>query len=219
MAVSKPVKLSVHAIKISSTPRFLRPFSTVAQNIFAAVQIKADGNVYCFLYDLPFTADMVVDRIQKNYGIDRFQRTLLPFFRHRQDLIRDPAYRSVRHRQPVDILNMRLNVAGRHAFRIHGQDLLFDILTDAGLVLFQKLRFKLPFSVTGNRNLDIAETGSQIFAAVAVPTIVRSLVLVVVFAVPKILIQFSLQTILHEFGNGFLEQVLDVVHAADVCHL
>ena len=38
---------------------------------------------------------------------------------------------------------MRLDVAGRHAFRIHGQDLLFDILTDAGLVLFQKLRFKL----------------------------------------------------------------------------
>ena len=32
-----------------------------AQNIFAAVQIKADGNVYCFLYDLPFAADMVVD--------------------------------------------------------------------------------------------------------------------------------------------------------------
>ena len=161
-----------------------------------------------------------MDRIQKNYGIDRFQRPLLPFFRHRQDLIRDPAYyRSVRHRQPVDILNMRLNVAGRHAFRIHGQDLLFDILTDAGLVLFQKLRFKLPFPVTENRNLDIAETGPQIFAAVAVPAVVRSFVLVVVFAVAKILIQFGLQTILHEFGNGFLEQVLDVVHAADVCHL
>ena len=82
------------------------------QNIFAAVQIKADGNVYCFLYDLPFTTDMVVDRIQKNYGIDRFQRPLLPFFRHRQDLIRDPAHRSVRHSRPVDILNMRLDVAG-----------------------------------------------------------------------------------------------------------
>ena len=27
------------------------------------------------------------------------------------------------------------------------------------------------------------------------------------------------QTILHEFGNGFLEQVLDVVHAVDVRHL
>ena len=24
---------------------------------------------------------------------------------------------------------------------------------------------------------------------------------------------------LHEFGNGFLEQILDVVHAVDICHL
>ena len=36
-----------------------------------------------------------MDRIQKNYGIDRFQRPLLPFFCHRQDLIRDPAYRTI----------------------------------------------------------------------------------------------------------------------------
>ena len=32
---------------------------------------------------------------------------------------------------------------------------------DAGLVLFQKLRFKLTFPVTGNRNLDFTETGPQ----------------------------------------------------------
>ena len=55
-------------------------------------------------------------------------------------------------------------VAGRHAFRIHGQDLFLDILTDAGLVLVQKLRFKFTLPVTGNRNLDFAETGPQIFA-------------------------------------------------------
>lgn len=34
-----------------------------------------------------------------------------------------------------------------------------------------------------------------------------------------VLIQFGLQTILHKFGNGFLEQVLDVVRAVDVRHL
>ena len=121
MAVSKPVKLSVHAIKISSTPRFLRPFSTVAQNFALS-----------------------------------FSPTHMP---------------------------------------------------------------RTSFPVTGNRNLDIAKTGSQIFAAVAVPAVVRSFVLIVVFAVTKILIQFGLQTILHKFGNGSLEQVLDVVHAVDVRHL
>ena len=50
----------------------------------------------------------------------------------------------------------------------------------------------------------------------AVPAVVRSFVLLVVFTVTKILIQFSLQTILHEFGNGFLEQILNVIHAADL---
>ena len=32
---------------------------------------------------------------------------------------------------------------------------------DAGLVLFKKLRLKLTFPVTGNRNLDFTETGPQ----------------------------------------------------------
>ena len=62
---------------------------------------------------------------------------------------------------------MRLDVAGRHAFRIHGQDLLLDILTDAGLVLFQKLQFKFTLPVTGT------ETSTS-------PKLVRSFVLVVV---------------------------------------
>lgn len=40
------------------------------QNIFAAVQIKADGNAHCFLYDLPFAADMVtIDTIKSQESI------------------------------------------------------------------------------------------------------------------------------------------------------
>ena len=35
-----------------------------AQDIFSAIQIDANGNIYCFLHDLPFTADMVVDGLQ-----------------------------------------------------------------------------------------------------------------------------------------------------------
>lgn len=42
-----------------------------------------------------------MDRIQKNYGVDRFQRPLLPFFRHRQNLIRDPAYRTIATFNPL----------------------------------------------------------------------------------------------------------------------
>ena len=36
----------------------------------------------------------------------------------------------------MDILYMSLNISGRHALGVHGQDLLLDLLSDAGLVLF-----------------------------------------------------------------------------------
>ena len=114
---------------------------------------------------------------------------------------------------------MRLNIAGGHALGVHGHDFLLNLLTDAGLVLFQNLGFKFSLAVSRNRHLHIAKTGAQRFAAVAVAAVVCIFVFVVVLAVAQILVQFCLQTVLHEFGNGLLEQVLDVIHAADVCHL
>ena len=66
-----------------------------AQDIFSAIQIDANGNIYCFLHDLPFTADMVVDGIQKHNGVDGLQRPLLPLFGNGEDLVRDPADRAV----------------------------------------------------------------------------------------------------------------------------
>ena len=41
----------------------------------------------------------------------------------------------------------------------------------------------------------------------------------VIFAVHLLVIQLRLQAILHEPGNRLFKQILDVIHAADVCHL
>ena len=49
-----------------------------AQNVFPAVQVNAYGDVYRLLHDLTLAADMVVDRVQKYYGVDALQRPLLP---------------------------------------------------------------------------------------------------------------------------------------------
>ena len=76
-----------------------------------------------------------------------------------------------------------------------------------------------PFRSRGTDTSTSPKLVRRFFAAVDIPAVVRSFVLVVVFAVTKILIQFSFQTVLHKFGNGFLEQVLDVVHAIDVRNL
>src|SRR5699024_9744407 len=65
----------------------------------------------------------------------------------------------------------------------------------------------------------VSKAGPKRLATITIPAVVCSLVFIVISAVAQILVQFCLQTVLHEFGNGLLEQVLDVIHAADVCHL
>ena len=52
-----------------------------------------------------------------------------------------------------------------------------------------------------------------------VATVVCVLVLVIILAMAQLIIQFSLYTIFHELGNGLFKQILDVIHAADICHL
>ena len=114
---------------------------------------------------------------------------------------------------------MSFNIAGSHTLGVHGQDFLLNVLADTGLVLFQHLGFKFPLSVSGNRHIHFAKAGTQPFATVAVAAVVCVFVLIIVSAVAQLVIQLCLQAILHELGNRLFEQILDVIHAADVCHL
>ena len=114
---------------------------------------------------------------------------------------------------------MRLNIAGGHALGVHGQDLLLDVLTDAGLVFLQHMRLEFPLTIPGHGYLHITEAGAQRFAAVPVPAVVRVLVFIVIPAVAQFVVQLSIKAVFHELGNRLFEQALDVVHAADVRHL
>ena len=58
-----------------------------AKNVFPAIQIDSNGDVHCFLHDLSFAADLVVDGIQKNHGVDGLQGPLLPLSGDGQDLV------------------------------------------------------------------------------------------------------------------------------------
>ena len=107
MAASNPVKSSVQAMKISSTPVFqavkhsYSEFGALifpdphTQNVFPAVQVNAYGDVYRLLHDLALAADMVVERVQKYHRIDALQRPLLPLPYDGQNLVRDPAHGAV----------------------------------------------------------------------------------------------------------------------------
>lgn len=47
---------------------------------YPAIQIDANDNIYHFLRDLSFAANMVLDGVQKYHGIDGLQRPLFPLF-------------------------------------------------------------------------------------------------------------------------------------------
>ena len=114
---------------------------------------------------------------------------------------------------------MRFNIARRHSLRIHGQNLFLDILTDAGLTFFYQLRLEFSFSVSGNIYFYISETGSQRFLAVSVAAVIRLFVPIVVLAVSKFFIKFCIEPGFHKFRNGFLEQILDILHTAHIACL
>ena len=156
-----------------------------------------------------------MDSVHKYNRVDCLQRTLLPFSCNGKNLICDTAYCRVGDLYAVDIADMFLDIRGCHALGIHGQDLFLNILADAGLVLFQKLWVEFSLSVSGYRHLYIAEAGTQRFAAVTVTAVVRVLILVVILRVAKLIVQFGVQTVLHKFSDGFLEEILDIFHAAD----
>jgi len=99
------------------------------------------------------------------------QRPLLPFLCDRQNLIRNAAYRRIRDIYAVNILDMCFDIAGCHALGIHRQNLLLDILTDTGLILFQQLRLKFTLAIPRNCYFYIAETGAKCLTAVAIAAV------------------------------------------------
>ena len=126
-----------------------------------------------------------MDGIQKYHSIDGFQRMLLSLF---GDLVCDPADRAARDGNAVDVLDGGLDVTGGHIFGVHGQDFLLNILTDAGLILFQDLEFEFALSIARDRYLHIPKAGAQGLAAVTVAAFIPAVILAVV----KFVVQFCL---------------------------
>ena len=60
---------------------------------------------------------------------------------------------------------------------IHRQDLLLDVLADAGLIFPQHLGFEFALAIPRHRYLYIAETDTKRLAAVPIPAVIRVLVL------------------------------------------
>ena len=92
MSASNPVKLSVQAMKMSSTPRFFRPLSTVAQNLALSFSpthmLRTSFRPFRWtpmaIYTVFFTIYLHCGHDSgwhpKHNGVDGLQRPLLPLF-------------------------------------------------------------------------------------------------------------------------------------------
>ena len=98
---------------------------------------------------------------------------------------------------------MGFNITGSHAFGIHGEDLLLNILTYAGLILFDELRGELSLAVSGDRDFNFTKAGAKVLFAMPIAAIVGIFVLIVVLTIAQRFIHLGFKAVFHKFGNGF----------------
>lgn len=89
---------------------------------------------------------------------------------------------------------MTFYVGSRHSFCIHGDNLLFHVLSDSVLIFFDYLRFKLALSVTWNIQFHIAIAGMHSLLRITITTVVGILVTVIILGISQLLIQFFIKS-------------------------
>ena len=112
-----------------------------------------------------------MDGVNVKDGIDIIQRTVLPVFDLRKDLVCNIRNKSFRGLKSVDIFNSFRYLPGSHSLRIHGNDLLVNI-RNVFLAFFDHLWFKGRFSVLRHIDFHGTETTVDPFSFVTVPVII-----------------------------------------------
>lgn len=84
-----------------------------AQDILFPFKVGANTNVYGFLDNDPVFPHLVMDGVQHDHGIYAFQRPVLPFPDHRQNLVRDLGYPGRVYLDPVHLLHGSFDIPCR----------------------------------------------------------------------------------------------------------
>jgi len=125
-------------------------------------------------------------------GIDGFQRPALPFPGPLHDFVRDRAHRLGRDLVAVKVLDMGLDVPGRHPLGVHRDDFLLQT-GDVFLTFLDDLGLKIGFSVSGDIQVDLAELGLDGLGGIAVSGVVNGFCFLVVFFEAQMVGQLSLE--------------------------
>jgi hypothetical protein len=164
-------------MKMSFTPRLRNSVSTLQpelgalvgarpqpQNILVAFQIDAYGHVHGAVLHPPFVPHLDHQRIQKQDRIQRLQRAALPLLQFLDHRIGDCGNQRRRHFRAIDLLQMALDLACRHAPRVQRQDLGVET-REAALVRSHDLGRERAITVARHFDLRFPEIALQLLTA------------------------------------------------------
>ena len=134
------------------------------QHLFVPIHADADGHMHGADLPPPLGPHLHHQRVEIDDRIDRVERARLPrldLLEHRLGHVGDQRWR---HLHLVHFFQVALNLAGRHAARIQGQNLVVEPMP-ARLPLRHQLRLEARFPVPRHRDLKRAKVALQTLAA------------------------------------------------------
>ena len=126
-----------------------------AKDFFLAGRIEGKRHIHGLVLDDALVADFDPQSIEENDRIDRIERPVLPVPDFFEDGIGDPADQIWRDIDAVELGQMALDLANRHAAGVEAQNLIVEPV-EPGLAFRDQLRLKAPRPVARNRNSNLA---------------------------------------------------------------
>src|SRR5262249_21933921 len=131
-----------------------------AEDVLLAVGIEGQRHVNGFVPDQAFVPDLDPQGIEKDHRIHGIERSVLPLPDLVQDRIGDPADEVGRDLGSVQLGQMALDLAHRHAAGVEAQNLVVEAV-EMRLALGDQLRLEAAAAVARDRNLDLAILGQD----------------------------------------------------------
>lgn len=126
------------------------------QQLLFAFQNDAQNRVDGFHGKANIVFDLVVNGVQPDNRIDRFQIAFLPGFEFRDQFVGDGVDGAVGHVDAIHLLHVVADGLIAHALREHGQHFTLQFVGQMRLILFDQLRFKSASAITRRIELKVA---------------------------------------------------------------
>src|SRR5262245_19792016 len=145
-------------------------FDPQAQDVLGAVDLHPQCQVNRLVAHQPVVADLDPKRVEHHQRVEALERPVLPFPRLLDHRVGHLADQVGTHFDPVDLLQMALDLAHRHAAGVHRHDLVVEP-GETPLALLDDLRLEAAVAVTRHFQVDHPFVGDQPLAARAIPLI------------------------------------------------